>query len=78
LLVHRYRLLVPVAQIIRDSAQAIRHVVVATEADIFTLRNALIRHVGGVTVLHQAAPLGEENTASGRAGSSFGFQVERP
>ena len=52
-LVHRYRLLVPIAQIIRDSAQAIRRVVVATEVDIYLIRNALIRHFGGVTVLHQ-------------------------
>jgi hypothetical protein len=53
LLVHRYRLLVPVAQIIRESAEAIRRVVVATPADIDTLRDALIRHFGGVTVAHQ-------------------------
>jgi hypothetical protein len=53
LLVHRYRLLVPIAQIIRESARAVRRVVVATGDDIDTLRNALIRHFGGVTVLHQ-------------------------
>jgi len=51
--VYRYRLLVPVAQIIRESAHEYRRVLVATEEDIFTLRNALIRHFGGVTVLHQ-------------------------
>jgi len=54
LLVHRYRLLVPVAQIIRDSVQAFRRAVVATNDDIDTIRNALIRHFGGVTVLHLA------------------------
>jgi hypothetical protein len=50
---YRYRLLVPVAQIIRESAQSVRRVTVATEADIYTIRNTLIRHFGGVTVLHQ-------------------------
>jgi hypothetical protein len=50
--VYRYRLLVPIAQIIRESAHEVRRVLVATEEDIFTIRNALIRHFGGVTVLH--------------------------
>jgi hypothetical protein len=53
LLVHRYRLLVPVAQIYRDAANASHRTMVATESDIFNLRNAMIRHFGGVTVLHQ-------------------------
>jgi hypothetical protein len=53
LLVHRYRLLVPIAQIIRDSAHAMHRIPVATGADILTIRDALIRHFGGVTVLHQ-------------------------
>ena len=53
LLVHRYRILVPVAQIHRDGANALHRLTVATVADIFTLRNAMIRHFGGVTVLHQ-------------------------
>ena len=53
LLVSRYRLLVPLAQIIRESAQAFRRVAVATKHDIDTLRNVLIRNFGGVTVLHQ-------------------------
>jgi hypothetical protein len=51
--VHRYRLLVPIAQLVHESAQAVRRIEVATEADIYTIRNALIRHFGGVTVLHQ-------------------------
>jgi hypothetical protein len=51
--VYRHRLLVPIAQIIRESAHEVRRVSVAAEADIFTIRNALIRHFGGVTVLHQ-------------------------
>lgn len=53
LLVHRYRLLVPIAQIIKDSTQAIRRVLIATRDDIFAIRNSLIRHFGGVTVVHQ-------------------------
>jgi hypothetical protein len=53
LLVYRYRLLVPLVQIIRESPQAIRRVLVATDDDLDTLRVALIRHFGGVTVLHQ-------------------------
>jgi hypothetical protein len=53
LLVHRYRLLVPLAQIIRISAHEVRRIEVATNDDIDTVRNALIRHFGGVTVLHQ-------------------------
>lgn len=51
--VYCYRLLVPVAQIIRESAHEVRRILVATEDDIFTIRNVLIRHFGGVTVLHQ-------------------------
>src|SRR4051812_30092275 len=48
LLVHRYRILVPVVQIIRESAQSLRRILVATDADIFTIRDTLIRHYGGV------------------------------
>jgi hypothetical protein len=53
LLVHRYRVLVPVAQIIRESAEAVRRVTIAIEVDLFNLRDAFIRHFGGVTVTHQ-------------------------
>lgn len=35
LLVHRYRVLVPIFQLIRDSALAVRRVPIATEDDIF-------------------------------------------
>jgi hypothetical protein len=52
--VYRYRLYVPVAQIIPESPTAIRTVTIATKADVFTIRNTLIRHFGGVTMLHQA------------------------
>jgi hypothetical protein len=51
--VYRYRLLLPIAQIVRETARVLRRIPVATDADIFTLRGALIRHFGGVTVLHQ-------------------------
>jgi hypothetical protein len=52
LLVHRYRLLVPIVQIIRDSARAVRQAV-ATWDDVDVIRDVLIQHFGGVTVLHQ-------------------------
>jgi hypothetical protein len=51
--VYRYRFLAPVAQVIWESARALRRLVIATETDINTIRNTLIRHFGGVTVLHQ-------------------------
>jgi hypothetical protein len=61
--VFRYRLLVPVVQIIRESAQAVRRVTVATENDIYTIRNTLIRHFGGVarTGSSQAAGLSSDS-----------------
>src|SRR5437588_3255365 len=51
--VYRYRLLVPIAQRIQESAQAVRRLAIATAADILAIRDTLIRHFGGVTVLHQ-------------------------
>jgi hypothetical protein len=51
--VYRYRLLVPLVQMIQESDRGVRHVTVASSADIYTVRNTLIRHFGGVTVLHQ-------------------------
>jgi hypothetical protein len=44
----------------QDSEESIRHVEIATNADILTIRNTLIRHFGGITVLHQppAPPFG--------------------
>jgi hypothetical protein len=50
---YRYRLLVPAVQIIRESAQEVRRVLIATDDDVRTIRNTLVRHFGGVTVLHQ-------------------------
>jgi hypothetical protein len=46
-------LLLPLAQIIGNSGEGIRRVEIASNADILTIRNTLIRHFGGVTVLHQ-------------------------
>jgi hypothetical protein len=53
LLVHRYRLLLPITQIVRESASTVRRILVATASDIDTIRDSLTRHFGGVTVLHQ-------------------------
>jgi hypothetical protein len=54
LLVYRYRVLVPLAQVVRDAAHGIRHIEIATNDDIQVIRKTLIRHFGGVTLLHQA------------------------
>ena len=51
--VYRYRLLVPVIQIVHESDGEVRHIRVASNADIQVVRDTLIRHFGGVTVLHQ-------------------------
>jgi hypothetical protein len=51
--VYKYRMLVPIMHIIQESPQEVRRVVTATDADIYTIRNTLIRHFGGVTVAHQ-------------------------
>jgi hypothetical protein len=53
LLVYRYRLLVPLAQVVWESAQVVRRVIIATDQEILALRDTFIRHFGGVTVLHQ-------------------------
>jgi hypothetical protein len=52
--VYSYRIFVPIAQIIRESATAFRQVVIATDEDIETLRNLLIQDFGGVTMLKQS------------------------
>jgi hypothetical protein len=68
LLVHRYRLLVPIAQISQEPAHTVHRTLVATASDIDTIRDALIRHFGGVTVLHQppapAAGIGARDPAN--------------
>jgi hypothetical protein len=53
LLVNRYRILVPIALVIRESPQAVRRLLIAADTDIDTIRDTLIRHFGGVTVTHQ-------------------------
>jgi hypothetical protein len=53
LFVHRYRILIPVAQMIRESATELRRILIATETDIGVIMDTLTRHYGGVTILHQ-------------------------
>jgi hypothetical protein len=48
--VYSYRVLLPIAQIIRESADAFRRVTVASRDDVAGLRGMLIRHFGGVTM----------------------------
>ncbi len=70
LLVYRYRVLVPLAQVIRDSSGGIHHVEIATNDDIQVIRKTLIRHFGGVTLLHQppapAIGIGSRDPADAR------------
>ncbi len=47
--VYRYRLLLPIAQIISKSAEDVRRIVVAHEDDIDTIQETFIRHFGGAT-----------------------------
>jgi hypothetical protein len=51
--VYRYRLLLPIAQIISKSADDVRRIVVAHEDDLDTIQNTFIRHFGGVTLQTQ-------------------------
>jgi hypothetical protein len=51
--VYRYRLLIPIVQVVQESAHSVRRLEIATEADVFTIRSALICHFGGVTVLNR-------------------------
>jgi hypothetical protein len=51
--VYNYRIFVPVAQLIFESATAFRQVVIATDEDILTLRSLFIKDFGGVTILKQ-------------------------
>lgn len=51
--VYRYRMLVPVQQVLQYSKGNVRRKIVAAIEDIEINRNTLIRHFGGVTVLHQ-------------------------
>jgi len=47
--VYRYKLLVPVAQTIRESALAFRRVTIATGEDLDLLTRMLTEHFGGIT-----------------------------
>jgi hypothetical protein len=51
--VYRYRILVPTAYLINEGTHPGRRVPIATGTDIVTLRQTLVRHFGGVTLLHQ-------------------------
>jgi hypothetical protein len=51
--VYRYRMLVPMSHVIEDSATTSHSVRIATDEDLDTIGQALTRHFGGVTVLHQ-------------------------
>jgi hypothetical protein len=47
--VYRYKILVPVAQTIRETAEAVRRVTIATGEDIQLLMGLLTEHFGGLT-----------------------------
>lgn len=53
IMVYRYRLLVPLVQIM-EADREIRHIEIISDNDLVRLRNTLVRHFGGVTVLHQS------------------------
>lgn len=56
--VFRYRLLVPIAQIIAKSARDVRRVVVASTEDLDTIQETFIRHFGGATFqLQEPSPI---------------------
>jgi hypothetical protein len=74
LFVHRYRTFVPVAQIFRESEQSMRREAVATEADVFTIRDTLIGRLGGVTLLH--LPPASASGVGARDPSDFAATLE--
>jgi hypothetical protein len=51
--VFRYRLLLPTVRVVVESATSIRRVTIATNEDVKLIERTLIRHFGGVTLLHQ-------------------------
>jgi hypothetical protein len=56
--VYRYRLLVPIAQIITVTAGEVARVVVANRDDLQTIQKTFVRHFGGVTLQSdQASPI---------------------
>jgi hypothetical protein len=50
---YRYRLLLPLAQIISRTADDVRRIVIADEDDLDIIQNTFIRHFGGVTLQTQ-------------------------
>lgn len=55
--VYRYRLLLPIAQIISKSAE-VQRIVVANADDLATIQEAFIRHFGGTTFhIQQPSPI---------------------
>jgi hypothetical protein len=56
--VFRYRLLVPIAQIIAETSGEFERIAVASISDIFTIEKAFVRHFGGATVhLQEPSPI---------------------
>jgi len=53
LVVYRYRILVPIAQIGGNVAGKERRFRIAKDDDVFKLRDTLIEHFGGLTIVHQ-------------------------
>jgi hypothetical protein len=47
--VHRFRLLLPIAQIIRTSAADVQRVIVARSEDLQVIQETFVRHFGGAT-----------------------------
>lgn len=56
--VARYRLLVPIAQLITTAAGGVERVMVATLSDLNTIEKAFVHHLGGATVhLQEPSPI---------------------
>lgn len=56
--VYRYRLLLPIAQVISKTAEDVQRVVVGREEDLSTLQKTFIRHFGGITLqIQQPSPI---------------------
>jgi hypothetical protein len=56
--VYRYRLLLPIAQIISKTPEDVRRIVEANAADLDTIQETFIRHFGGVTFhVQQPSPI---------------------
>src|SRR5262245_3413165 len=53
---YHYRIFVPVAQVVWESPSTCRRITIASDQDIETLRDLLIRDFGGVPTLKQNPP----------------------